>query len=458
MYRMSLCSMKLGGSVFTGLLAILFCSIAGDASAQSSTPNSPGTYPNSLRSDNAAEMPGRFTHRSPSGGSTEIVEGGVYYDDGKGGLVPSGSAAARAIAGPTASKPVTAPTTRPAARSASPAVRSASAPVGRRVSRQTAAPADETVVEPSPGPTVEHMTMSGSGAFGDESCGDCCLEPCCAFPLLPLDNLELSAGVQGFTGPANRGSTGSFGFNEAINWGVPFPLLDNCLGLQLGARATQSNLSGADFTENDRTQLFVTGGLFRRVDVGLQGGIVFDYLNDSWYRNVALTQLRGELSWVFGCQDDLGFWFTASSGSATADSTTRQSVITGGVPTIQLNTTTETWQGTDLYAFFYRRQFGECREGEARIFGGFTNQSDGLVGVDARFPLSDTWALETGFIYLAPKQGSGIGLDAGHAQEGWNLGINLVWVPGRAWGQADSRYSRPLFRVADNGVFMMDRQ
>jgi hypothetical protein len=70
--------------------------------------------------------------------------------------------------------------------------------------------------------------------------------------------------------------------------------------------------------------------------------------------------------------------------------------------------------------------------------------------------LSDTWALETNFAYLIPNEGSGVSFDADHFQESWNVGINLVWYPGRLWGKGD-RYYRPLFRVADNGSFMMDR-
>jgi hypothetical protein len=313
--------------------------------------------------------------------------------------------------------------------------------------------------EPMGETTSEYMPGSmGDGFFEDGSCGDSCLEPCCAFPLLPLDNLELSAGVQGFTGPTNRGGSGSFGFNEAVNWGAPLPVFDDCLGIQFGARATQSNLSGADFTDTSRTQLFVTGGLFRRVDLGLQGGVVFDYLNDSWYRQASLAQLRGELSWVFNCHDDLGFWFTASNRSTTADSVIRRTTVQGTTTTVQDVTVSETWRATDMYAFFYRRAFGECRNGEARIFGGFTGQSDGLLGVDARLPLSDTWAVESNFIYLVPSEGTGSGLNAGHSQESWNLGLNLVWTPGRRWSQSDSEYYRPLLPVAHNGVFMMDRQ
>ena len=312
--------------------------------------------------------------------------------------------------------------------------------------------------EPMEEPLLGHMAGPGTdGIWEDDSCSESCLQPCCALPLLPLDNLEFSVGVQGFTGPANRGGSGSFGFNEAINWGAPLPVFDDCLGVQLGARSTQSNLSGADFTDTSRTQFFVTGGLFRRVDLGLQGGVVFDYLNDSWYRQASLAQLRGEISWVFGCQDDLGFWFTTSNRSTTADSVIRQTTVQNGVTTVTVNTVSEAWRATDLYAFFYRRALGECRDGEARIFGGFTGQSDGLLGVDARLPLSDTWAVEGGFIYLVPNQGTGIGLNGGHSQESWNLGINLVWTPGRCWSQPDSQYYRPLLPVAHNGVFMMDR-
>ncbi|MCY2992722.1 MAG: hypothetical protein NTY19_33310 [Planctomycetota bacterium] len=453
---MSIVSRKIRGSVFMGLLALLIGSVASDVSAQSSAKYS--------------SIPARFNHRSPSGATTEIVEGGTYFDDGDGGLVPAGSPAAKAIAGPAA-QAAPRPTAQAAPRATAQAsasyvprtmVKAAARPsvgsVSRSASRHVATEAEEVSPEPMEESMLGHLTGPATDAvWEDDSCGEFCLEPCCAFPLLPLDNLELSAGVQGFTGPVNRGGTGSFGFNEAINWGAPFPVFDHCLGVQLGARATQSNLSGGEFADSSRTQFFATGGLFRRVDLGLQGGLVFDYLDDSWYRQASLAQLRGEISWVFDCRDDMGFWFTASNRSTTSNSVIRQTVVQGGISTVQVNTVSESWRATDLYAFFYRHALGECRDGEARIFGGFTGQSDGLLGIDARLPLSDTWAVEGGFIYLAPKQGTGLGPDAGHGQESWNLGINLVWTPGRQWSQPDSEYYRPLFPVAHNGVFMMDR-
>ena len=102
--------------------------------------------------------------------------------------------------------------------------------------------------------------------------------------------------------------------------------------------------------------------------------------------------------------------------------------------------------------------------GEARLYAGFSGQSDGLIGADVRLPLTDAWALETGFAYLVPKQGNGrianyptptLGIpNVGHAQESWNIGINLVWYP----GHCRDEYYQPLFRVADNGSFMLDLQ
>ncbi len=283
---------------------------------------------------------------------------------------------------------------------------------------------------------------------GTSSCDSLVLTPCTLFP---AGNLEVSAGVQGFTGPRNRGGSGSFGFHQSVNWAVPFPAFA-CMGGQVGYRATQSNLSGAEFpnsttlldggvTAGSRQQSFLTAGLFRRVDMGVQGGVVVDFMSDDWYDTSDLVNLRGEISWVMDGVHDLGFWFTAGTGST-------EILNEASAP--------EEWEPTDLYAFFYRRQFGGCREGEARLSAGWTGHGDGLIGIDARLPISPDWAVETNFAYLIPSEGTGGGFTGGHAQESWNLGISLVWYPGRLFGQGDYYY-RPLFRVADNGTFKVRR-
>jgi hypothetical protein len=296
----------------------------------------------------------------------------------------------------------------------------------------------ELVLDKAPG---RLKALPDGAEFVDGACDTGCLVPCCG---LPTGSLEVFSGVQAFTGPVNRGGSGSFGFHQGVNWGMPLTNVNDCLAAQIGFRATESNLSGAAFTNDSRFQGFVTAGLFRRVDCGLQGGVVIDWMSDSWYRETDLTAIRGEASWVYGGVHDLGFWFTAHSKSDTVVSTFDPA-----------GTAVETWQPTDLYAFFYRMKFGPCDDGMARLFAGWTGDSDGLIGIDARIPLSNTWSLETNFAYLIPQQGAGTGLNAGHTQESWNISMALVWYPGRLWGNYD-QYARPLLRVADNGTFMVD--
>jgi hypothetical protein len=277
----------------------------------------------------------------------------------------------------------------------------------------------------------------GLGGCGDGACGRGCLIPC---PWLCFDNIELMAGVSGFTGPNNRGETGSFGFYEGMNWGAPLPCI-GCgeLGIQLGARAAQANLSGAEFTTNQRDQLFATGGIFRRVDWGFQGGVVVDYMHEDWYAEVDLVQIRAELSWLYPNCHELGAFVTAATDSDQAPSLVNSVIIN------------ETFESTDLYAFFYRHRHDS---GDWRIFAGFTGESDGLLGAEFQNALSDCWAFEGGFTYLLPEEGASA---RGHEQESWNVGLGLVWYPGRRNARGDDYY-RPLFNVADNGSFMVDRR
>ena len=278
---------------------------------------------------------------------------------------------------------------------------------------------------------------------GGVGCAARCLVPC---PIIPFRNLELFLGVHGFTGPMNRGATGSFGFDEGVNLGIPIPCTHEAVSGQVGMRATQSNFSGAEFTDATRQQIFVTGGLFRRVDWGLQGGVVVDYLADDWYADVSLVQLRGELSWVFPCTHELGFWFAA--GDRTLDATS----LLGP----QLVEEPEVWEPTNWYTFFYRRRFHAYDGAEARFFAGFTGGSDGLIGGDLRLPLGDRWALNAGFTYLVPEEPAGME-GYGYAEEAWNVALTLVWYPGCRM-KCGGDYSRPLFDVAGNGTFLVDRR
>jgi len=450
-----------------GLIAITASTAEGQTrTVQSSSGNSvtmapkPGTMVS--QSGQSPELSSRMAHRLAGPGAKlvtveDVVDGGVYFEDPVSGKLILGEAPAKAVGNTPARVPSVAnrpPSSVPGrapssvtSRAPSSVTRPPSSGTSRAPSSSTSRVTTRTAEQPvarSMG-SIEDVTMEefdfGDTCCGDGDCGECssCLVPC-GF-LFPAGNLEVFAGVQGFTGPANaQAGGGSFGFHEGLNWGMPIPLF-SCLGGQVGFRATQSNLSGSAAADDTRRQAFVTAGLFRRVDVGLQGGVVVDWLSDGWYRDVDLVNLRMELSWMIDGMHELGFWGTAGTKNS-SDREANEQIVE--------------WETTDLYAFFYRYNFGDCEPGNARLFAGWSGHGDGLIGTDARLPLSATWALETNFSYLIPNEGQGSGFAADHVQESWNIAMSLVWYPGRRWGQGDPYY-RPLFRVADNGVFMMDR-
>jgi hypothetical protein len=230
------------------------------------------------------------------------------------------------------------------------------------------------------------------------------------------------------------------------------------IGWQLGAQAMQSNLSGSDFaTANGRDQVFVTAGFFRRVDCGLQGGVVWDHLHDDWHYGLDLSQIRGEVSWLFGCNHEFGLFFNTGLDEDEVDSFIVDQV--GGQEPY-------TAEATDLLAFFYRHQFDDCGmtygrlwvgvTGERLVFEGETNHPPrhasnvcAAVGADVHVGLGDHWALESGFAYIVPSRDT-IGAAI---EESWNIGLNVVWYPHGASNGTCKSYFRPLLNVADNGTF-----
>lgn len=288
---------------------------------------------------------------------------------------------------------------------------------------------------------------NGCNKPGCNWCGrGCTWIPLCLFvPLPSIDNLEVFSGAQGYTGPLNRGGSGSFGFHEGFNWGVP---IGGIIAGQWGANWTQSNFDGNYLTGDQRNQIFATAGLFRRVDWGLQGGVVFDYLHDEWDYTADLGQIRAELSWLWcGC-NEIGVW-TAIGVNDANDVTLRQP-ITATNGSIAFRTSPASVEVNDLFAIFFRRQFA-CG-GQGRMFGGFTNNSQGLVGGEAQLPINDNWSLRSNFMYVMPGD-SNTTTDQRFANESWNVGVTIVWNPcGR--NNCNSNYGRPLFNVADNGSFI----
>jgi len=255
------------------------------------------------------------------------------------------------------------------------------------------------------------------------------------------------AGITAFQNQSNFGLLGNYGTNEYLNWAMPFW---NAFGIgwQIGARGVQTNFQQPTLSDglgtlrgNSRQQVFVTTGFFTRAfeGRGLQGGAVYDYLSDSYFENVDVAQIRGEVSYVWGYHE-LGFWgaFNSTEQKGSFSPTGRASGVASTV---------------DLYTAFYRLHFGDANE--VRVWGGASGNSQGVVGSTVRAPMSRSLALEGTFTYLFPDKSQTVQLDpttsVTFAPSAWNLSANLVWYPaGRARRGLASPY-RPLFDVADNG-------
>ncbi len=293
---------------------------------------------------------------------------------------------------------------------------------------------------------------------GCDSCAADCSPGCPIFlPYLRIDwrRFDFFAGTQGFKGPANYASinannpnqrigSGSFGFYQGFNEGRSLnPWLGADLAAQFGLRATQSNLSGADFTSDTRQQIFLTGGFFRRVDFGLQLGLVVDYLHDEWYFQTDLAQLRGECSWNTGGVLTYGFQYMVGVNSNQSRTSVRD---LNGNTVVSM----DDFEATDQYRIFLRRKLNGC--GSYSGFAGWTEGDDGLIGSLFDIPLNRTLLLNTGATYLIPREGNENG---GNQQESWNISLGVTWRP---CGISRGRYSRPMFDVADNGTFIVTRR
>ncbi|MFG0289659.1 MAG: DUF6666 family protein [Rhodopirellula sp. JB044] len=297
---------------------------------------------------------------------------------------------------------------------------------------------------------------SGIGSCDGYACAPSCRVDC--FPLfLPIlhvdwNRFEFFIGNQAYHNPMNDPATGaatstdsgSFGFQQGFNEGRNLrPWIGLDLAAQFGLRATQSNLQGEDFTDEQRNQIFLTGGLFRRVDYGLQYGVVLDYLNEDWYYQTDLLQLRGELSWKWSACHGFGFHWM---GGVSDDTVTTTVLDESGA----VFNGSETLEATNQYRAFYRYSFGSTGEWTSYIGG--TDDEHFLIGSDMTMPLKNGLSMRLTSTYFSPGDDSVI---PDHQAEGWNMGISMTYRPG--FGKRSSRYCRPLFDVAHNGTFFVFR-
>ncbi len=313
------------------------------------------------------------------------------------------------------------------------------------------------------------------GPYGDP-CGNPCQWAPGAFwghhpPIGWLRDLSLFAGAHGFKGPVDGGQNGNFGIHEGVNWSSP--LGDPWgVGFQIGFQAVHSNFQGYSLRlqdlnplempaggvetqtivvpKGDRDQTFFTAGLYRRAPMGgLQWGIAFDMMHDSYYYTADVKQMRAELSAVWPGWREIGFWGAFGVGSERVTETFTYRVVGGGDQSVDMDFTLEP---TDQFNFFYRQYFQTG--GEGRMWAGFTGNSDFVFGGDVWLPLATHWAIETSANVLIPRETG----EARQREQAWSVMTQVVWYPGRTARASRGYPFRPVFGVADNSVFLVDRQ
>lgn len=244
----------------------------------------------------------------------------------------------------------------------------------------------------------------------------------------------------------NLASDSSFGFYGGFNLGIPLCRLScGYLSGQFGMRSVNTNFNGNEFTNEERRQTFITTGLYRRVDYGLQFGVVADILHEEWFTESDLVQIRADLGWVYQGGHTFGFRYATGV----------QDDFTEG--TFNGNEFFDFFQTTDdNYRLYYRHMAPWGGWGEA--FVGWGEASQTIIGVDVDLPVTDFISFQSGFTAylnddLVPATGN---FQGGNLNEAWNLFVGISFKPqGRGWYRS---YDRPLFSVADNGTMLVRRQ
>lgn len=237
----------------------------------------------------------------------------------------------------------------------------------------------------------------------------------------------------------------SHGYYGGFNAGIPLCRLTcGVFSGQFGLRTVNTNFNGNAFTNDDRNQLFFTAGFYRRVDYGIQLGVVADVLREEWYSGVDLVQIRGDIGYVWPSGTTFGFKFATNVQDDVASGVFNGLAFTGQ------RVTTD-----DNYRFYLRHDAAAGGWGE--IFAGWSNLNQGIIGLDFDMPITDRIAVEAGFTYYLNDDGvpANQGFLGGNASQAYNTYIGLAFRPrGRSWYK---NYDRPLFDVADNGSMLTRR-
>lgn len=279
-------------------------------------------------------------------------------------------------------------------------------------------------------PSAYNMYANGYGANGYDP-GLSMLNPLHGLPCVA----SLSVGSEAFRSPVDGNRQGNIGVREAFNLSGP---MGGALGFgyQMGIAGFQGNFGGNndpnfDLDDGDRSQLFLTGGMFRRNPFrGFQGGVVYDYMRDSYYFSETMQSIRGELSFRFQPRFDAGYYGVFNTGKSV--------ILVDGSNEGEYELAT-------LHTAFLRWTFDNGAN--ARINGGASRFGDGFVGSSLTAPLSERLAISTQCYGLFPDEKTS---DSNVRNNAWGLGMQLTWYPGRGSCEALQNPYNALFDVAGN--------
>lgn len=271
----------------------------------------------------------------------------------------------------------------------------------------------------------------------------------------------LSFGFDDWRGRPDSDFQDNFGFRVGANLGMglyePWGI-----GAQLGASYGGYNWDGRDSGDEVspwQSQVFVTGGFFKRADKGwgFNAAVVYDFMvNDNFSFASAepnLSQIRALLSVPLNSQNEIGTWCAIRSGGAT------QNLQPVFAPTVSV-----TFQPVSQYNFFWKHWFDGGSE--AMVYLGFPDDSrhglasgslgTWIVGASLNVPINDHWAAYGDFAYMRPSA------SAGNAsfENAYNISFGIAWYPCSCLKQrtACNRGWLPMLPTANNGSFFVDRR
>jgi len=299
----------------------------------------------------------------------------------------------------------------------------------------TSAPADRVLED---APVLEDP---GEAVYEDMGVTQACM----AVGMGCLDWIQFSTTVDAFQGPMDLdGLNANYGVRFAVNGALPISRRFG-LGAQAGTSGVVADFYGTQFTGSRvRSQNFTTVGIFQRLCLGpkaLKYGFAFDWLFDEYYASFTMSQWRVKLAWEVSPLAEIGLWSTIPNDGDHA-------LLGAGTEHPTLDAFKPFAQGS----LYWRRCWANGTTTTAWI-GIAEEPGEWVFGGDARIPMGPRLAFVGNVHYIAP---SAEGIPA-QEEEVWNVSLGLEWTPGACTNRCRVGKFRPLFRLADNGMFAVRR-